>query len=60
LRAAPLAVRRRQFDGLRLRVVKTAARVVEMKTRIRVSLPSACRDEPLLRRLLQRIPRRVA
>jgi hypothetical protein len=48
-----------QFDTLRLRVIKIAARVVEMKTQIRISLPSACPDEPLMRLLLQRIPRLV-
>ncbi len=30
-----------QFDTLRLRLVKIAARVVEMKTMIRVHLPTA-------------------
>jgi hypothetical protein len=48
-----------QFDTLRLRVIKIAARVIEMKTQIRVSLPSSCPDEPLMRLLLQRIPRLV-
>ena len=48
-----------QFDTLRLHVIKIAARVVEMKTQIRVSLPSACPNEALLRLLLQRIPRLV-
>ncbi len=31
-----------QFDTLRLRLIKIAARVVEMKTMIRVHLPSSC------------------
>jgi len=48
-----------QFDTLRLRVIKIAARVMEMKTQIRVSLPSSCPDEPLMRLLLQKIPRLV-
>ena len=30
-----------QFDTLRLRLIKTAARVVEMKTKIKVHLPSS-------------------
>jgi hypothetical protein len=31
-----------QFDTLRLRLIKIAARVVEMKTMIRVHLPTSC------------------
>ena len=38
--------RRIQFDTLRLRLIKIAARVVEMKTRITVHLPSACSAAP--------------
>jgi Transposase DDE domain. len=49
--------RRAQFDTLRLRVVKIAARVVEMKTRITLHLPSACPAAPLMRLLLERLPR---
>ena len=45
--------RRAQFDTLRLTLVKIAARVVEMKTRIAIHLPSACpaapRDAPAAR-----------
>lgn len=48
-----------QFDTLRLRLVKIAARVVEMKTQIRISLPSACPEQDLLRLILGRIPRLV-
>jgi hypothetical protein len=48
-----------QFDTLRLRLVKIAARVVEMKTQIRISLPSACPEHDLLRLVLGRIPRLV-
>jgi hypothetical protein len=40
--AEALALARAQFDTLRLRLIKIAARVVEMKTRITVHLPSAC------------------
>jgi Transposase DDE domain group 1 len=49
--------RRAQFDTLRLRLVKIAARVVELKTRIAVHLPSACPAAPLMRLLLERLPR---
>jgi hypothetical protein len=31
-----------QFDTVRLRLIKIAARVVEMKTMIRVHLPTSC------------------
>ena len=49
--------RRAPFDTLRLRVVKIAARVVEMKTRITVHLPSACPAAPLMHLPLERPPR---
>jgi hypothetical protein len=49
--------RRAQFDTLRLRLIKIAARVVEMKTRITVHLPSACPAAPVMRLLLERLPR---
>ena len=48
-----------QFDTLRLRLIKLAARVVERKTRILVHLPGACPDTAVLRLLLGRIPRLV-
>ena len=48
-----------QFDTLRLRLVKIAARVVEMKTMIRVHLPTSCPGQEILRFALQRIPRLV-
>jgi Transposase DDE domain group 1 len=35
-----------QFDTLRLRFIKIAARVVERKTQIRVSMPTACPTRP--------------
>jgi hypothetical protein len=60
LRAAPprrSPWRRPQFDALRLRLVKIAARVVEMKTRITVHLPSACPAAPVMRLLIERLPR---
>jgi len=46
-----------QFDTLRLRLVKIAARVVERKTRIAIHLPSACPAAPLMRMVLDRLPR---
>ncbi len=49
--------RRAQFDTLRQRLIKIAARVVEMKTRITVHLPSACPAAPIMRLLLERLPR---
>lgn len=49
--------RRAQFDTLRLRLIKIAARVVEMKSRITLHLPSACPAAPIMRLLLERLPR---
>ena len=48
-----------QFDTLRLRLIKIAARVVEMKTMIRVHLPTSCPGQGILRFALGRIPRLV-
>jgi hypothetical protein len=48
-----------QFDTLRLRLVKIAVRVVEMKTQIRLHLPSAYPHQAILRTLLGRLPRFV-
>jgi hypothetical protein len=48
-----------QFDTLRLRLLKLAARVVEWKTRVLVHLPSACPDQAILRLALERLPRLV-
>ena len=48
-----------QFDTLRLRLIKIAARVVEMKTMIRVHLPTSCPRQDVLRFALGRIPRLV-
>ena len=48
-----------QFDTLRLRLIKISARVVEMKTMIRVHLPTSCPAQDILRLALQRIPRLV-
>src|SRR5919112_2402190 len=38
-----------QFDTLRLRLMKLAVRVVELKTRIALHLPSACPDQAIIR-----------
>ena len=48
-----------QFDTLRLRLIKIAARVVEMKTMIQVHLPTSCPSQDILRLALGRIPRFV-
>ena len=48
-----------QFDTLRLRLIKIAARVVEMKTQISLHLPTSCPDQAILRIVLERIPRLV-
>lgn len=48
-----------QFDTLRLRLIKIAARVVEMKTMIKVHLPTACPVQETLRLVMTRIPRLV-
>jgi hypothetical protein len=46
-----------QFDTLRLRLVKLAMRVVELKTRVTLHLPAACPDQAILRLVLNRLPR---
>jgi Transposase DDE domain group 1 len=48
-----------QFDTLRLKLIKIAARVVEMKTMIKIHLPSACPVQDILRLVLARVPRLV-
>ena len=48
-----------QFDTLRLRLIKIAARVIELKTQIRLHLPTSCPDQHILRIVLERIPRLV-
>jgi len=45
-----------QFDTLRLRLIKIAARVVEMKTQIRLHLPTAYPCQPILRTILGCLP----
>jgi Transposase DDE domain group 1 len=48
-----------QFDTLRMQLIKIAARVVEMKTMIRIYLPTSCPAQDILRLALGRIPRLV-
>lgn len=48
-----------QFDTLRLRIVKIAVRVEELKTQIRLHLPSAYPHRAILRTLLGSLPRFV-
>ena len=48
-----------QFDTLRLRLIKVAARVVEMKTMIRLYLPTAYPAQDILRLVLGHIPRLI-
>jgi len=48
-----------QFDTLRLRLIKMAVRVVEMKTQIRLQLPTGCPYQSILRTVLGRLPRLV-
>jgi hypothetical protein len=45
-----------QFDTLRLRLIKLAARVVELKTMIKDHLPTSCPAQDILRHALERIP----
>ena len=46
-----------QFDTLRLHLIKVAARVVELKTMIRVRLPTSCPAQIVLHYALGQIPR---
>ena len=48
-----------QFDTLRLRLIKIAARVVEMKTQLKIHLPSSAPDQAIFAILLSRLPRLV-
>ena len=45
-----------QFDTLRLRLIKLAARVVELKTQIKIHLPSSAPDQAIFTVLLHRLP----
>jgi hypothetical protein len=48
-----------QFDTLRLRLIKLAARVVELKTHLKIHLPSSAPDQASFAILLGRLPRLV-
>ncbi len=48
-----------QFDTLRRRLIKTAARIVELKSRIKIHLPTSTPDQPIWHLVLGRLPRRV-
>ena len=48
-----------QFDTLRLRLIKVAARIVEMKTKITVHLPTSAPDQAVWHLALGRLPRLV-
>jgi hypothetical protein len=48
-----------QFDTLRLRLIKLAARVVELKTQLKIHLPSSASDQRIFALLLDRLPRLV-
>jgi hypothetical protein len=48
-----------QFDTLRRRLIKIAARVVEMKTMIKIHLPTSCPAQTIMPLALARIPRLV-
>jgi hypothetical protein len=48
-----------QFDTLRLCLVKLAARVVELKARVLLHLPSACPHQAVLHFALGRLPRLI-
>src|SRR6478752_5982869 len=49
-----------QFDTLRLRLLKIAAQVATLKTRVMLHLPSACPYQSVLRLALGRMPRLVS
>jgi hypothetical protein len=48
-----------QFDTLRLRLIKLAVRVVELKTQVKIHLPSSAPDQAIFAMLLDRLPRLV-
>ena len=49
-----------QFDTLRLRLIELAARVIELKTQIKIHLPSSAPDQAIFAVFLDRLPRLVA
>jgi hypothetical protein len=48
-----------QFDTLRLRLIKVAARIVEMTTKIKVHLPTSAPHQAVVRLALGRVPRLI-
>jgi len=48
-----------QFDTLRLRLLKLAVRVVELKKQVKIHLPSSAPDQAIFAMLLDRLPRLV-
>ena len=48
-----------QFETLRLRLIKIAARAVELKTQLKIHLPSSAPDQAICAVLLARLPRLV-
>jgi Transposase DDE domain group 1 len=48
-----------QFDTLRLRLIKVAARIVETKTKIKIHLPTSAPDQAIWHLVLRRLPRLV-
>ena len=48
-----------QFDTLRLRLLKLAARVVELKKQVKIHLPSSAPDQAIFAMLLDRLPRLI-
>jgi Transposase DDE domain group 1 len=48
-----------QFDTLRLRLIKIAARVVEFKKQVKIHLPSSAPDQAIFHLALDRLPRLV-
>jgi len=48
-----------QFDTLRLRMIKLAVRVVELKTQIKLHLPSRAPCQSILAFVLGRVPRLI-
>jgi hypothetical protein len=46
-----------QFDTLRLRLIKIAARIVELKTQVKIHLPSSAPDQAIFRLALDRVHR---
>jgi len=46
-----------QFDTLRLRLIKIAARIDEMKTKIKIHLPTSTPDQTIWHLALGQLPR---